>query len=233
MGSGWQVDLCLGSREVLVGDARGLGTCYAGFMVRLPMVIVALAWLPACSSSDSAPAGQPTPPQDAGQQDTMPSDGGPEATANPEASSDAGVAGDQDVPEADAGQQGEDAGAEAGAPRPAGQCKTDGECDQGFSCNVGAPGGICGCGTEDDCADSLKFTCVMGACVRYCDTDVDCPQGFECAGSGRCMLLSCKSSDCPAPYVCVGASFCGNPPCSDAAAPCPDGFTCSQGSCIQ
>jgi hypothetical protein len=175
-------------------------------------------------TSDAAPD-QPDAAQDASPD--APSDALADTTG-PDSSVDA--AGQDGPPDAadDAPQYDATAdGTEAGDVRPAGQCRSDGDCGPGQTCTMTAPGGLCaGCGTADDCPDPLAFECFMGTCQRTCSEDTDCPAGYECKSVGRCGLIACSGS-CPPPYVCSGG-FCRRPACSGTPPECPAGMTCGQ-----
>ncbi|MFZ9889170.1 MAG: hypothetical protein ACO3JL_16875 [Myxococcota bacterium] len=109
------------------------------------------------------------------------------------------------------------------------QCRVDGDCGNGLSCQTLAPGGICtGCG---DCPGDLE--CVFGSCVRSCESDDGCHPGFSCSGAGRCVLRACDDdTPCPAPFVCAETGRCARPACGPSNS-CPAPFVCDGVLCVE
>ena len=71
-----------------------------------------------------------------------------------------------------------------------GPCGSDGECEQGLSCDKADPG---------------------GQCQKACASNADCGAGAVCGGEKKCYHACKSADDCRKGYTCMGKApdtFC-------------------------
>lgn len=97
-----------------------------------------------------------------------------------------------------------------------------------------------GCEAEGDCPDGFRCQVETGSCV--CATDEVCPDGFECNSVGVCQArVGCaRNSDCEDGTFCdIRSGSCVQGPAAELSAPCSlasqcaPGSICQGGACVQ
>jgi|GEM_PF-1557895 len=127
---------------------------------------------------------------------------------------------------------------------PEGQCRTEGDCQDGASCRDAdqpMPCGICrhpetACGDDAACQPGevceqivpprLCLCEATALCVPACTAETGCPVGQACV-AGHCAAATCASEiSCPTFFTCdVGTGACSRQPCTSDA-------ECGPGHCV-